>query len=160
LLHDASVGPKDHVCDEDFTVEERIFYENIEVLNDFSYDIPSTESSDIISDTSVLLDVHKDQHVSFENYEFIEQMLSIVDGSPGYRVEADVPSIPAYDDEDLLVFKEEMVVEEDFSLFLQEVSHDIFLPRIKEKNIMCEHPDAAGTTIPEMDIELSHGPYL
>jgi hypothetical protein len=152
LLHKASVGPEDHVCDEAFTMEESICYENLEALDDINYVSPSTEASDIISDTSVLLDVHKDQHASCENSEFIEQMLSIVDGSPEYRVEADVPSSPAYDDEDLPVFKEEMVVEEDSSLFLQEVSHDIFLPRIKEKNLMYEQPEAAVTDVPEMDI--------
>jgi len=59
-------------------------------------------------------------------------MFSIVDSSPRYGVEADVPSSPIYDYEDLPVFKEEMVVEEDSSLFLQGVFHDIFLPRIKE----------------------------
>jgi hypothetical protein len=107
---------------------------------------------DIILDTSVLLDVHKDQHASCENSKFIEQMLSIVDGSPEYRVEADVPSSLAYDGENLLVFKDEMVVEEDSSLFLQEVAHDIFLPTIKEKNIMYEQPEETVTTIPEMDI--------
>jgi hypothetical protein len=79
----------------------------------------------------------------------MEQMWSIVDGSPGYRVEADVPSCLAYDDEDLPVLKEEMVVEEDFSLFLQGVSHDIFLPGIKEKKIMYEQPEAVDTTVPE-----------
>jgi hypothetical protein len=117
LLHEASAGPEDHVCHEAFTVEEIICYENIEALNDINYVIPSTEESDIISDTFVLLDVHKEQRASCENYEFIEQMLSIVDGSPGYRVEVDVPSSPTYDDEDLPVFKEEMVVEEDSSLW-------------------------------------------
>ena len=49
------------------------------------------------------------------------------------------------------ILKEEIVVEEDSSLFLQEVSHDIFLPRIKEKRIMYEKPEAAGPTIPEME---------
>jgi hypothetical protein len=131
-LHESSAGPEDHVYDEAFTVEESICYENIEVLNDINFVSPRIEASDIISDASVLLDAHKDQHASCENYEFIEQMWSIVDGSPGYRVEADVPSSPAYDDEDLPIFKEEMVVEEDSSLFLQGVFHDIFLPRIKE----------------------------
>jgi hypothetical protein len=148
-LHEASAGPEDHVHDEAFTVEESICQENIEVLNDINCVSPRTEASDIISDASVLLDVHNDQHASCRNCEFMEQMWSIVDGSPGYRVEADVPSCPAYDDEDLPVFKEEMVVEEDFSLFLQGVSHDIFLPGIKEKKIMYEQPEAADTTVPE-----------
>ena len=71
-LHKASTGPEDHVCDEAFTMEERICYEKLEVLDDINYVIPSMEASDIISDTSVLLDVHKDQHASCENSEFIE----------------------------------------------------------------------------------------
>jgi hypothetical protein len=87
-----------------------------------------------------------------DHSDFIEQMLSIVDGSPEYRIEADFPSSPAYGDEDLPFFKEEMVVEEDSPLFLQEVSHDIFLPRIKEKNIMYQQPEAAVTVVPKMDI--------
>jgi hypothetical protein len=40
-------------------------------------------------------------------------------------------------------------VEEDSSLFLQGVSHDIFLPRVKEKKIMYEKPEPAGPTIPK-----------
>jgi hypothetical protein len=86
-------------------MEERICYEKLEVLDDINYVSPGMEASDIISDTSVLLDVHKDQHASCENSKFIEQMFSILDGSPEYKVEADVPSSPAYDGEDLLVFK-------------------------------------------------------
>jgi hypothetical protein len=152
LLHEASAGPEDHVHDKAFTVEESICHEKIEVLNDINCVSPRTEASDIISDAPVLLDVHKDQHASCENYELIEQMWSIVNGSPGYRVEADVPSSPAYDDKDLLIFKEGLVVEEDFSLFLQGVSHDIFLPGIKEKKIMYEQQEAAGPTVPETDI--------
>jgi hypothetical protein len=62
----------------------------------------------------------------------------MVDDSPGYRVEADVPRSSAHDDEDPLFLKEGLVVEEDSSLFLQGVSHDIFLPGIKEKKIMYE----------------------
>jgi hypothetical protein len=34
----------------------------------------------------------------------------------------------------VLDLEEEIVVEEDSSLFLQEVFHNVFLPRIKEKN--------------------------
>jgi hypothetical protein len=43
-------------------------------------------------------------------------------------------------------------VEDVSSLFLQGVSHDICLPGIKEKKIMYEQPEAAGPTIPKMDI--------
>jgi hypothetical protein len=48
--------------------------------------------------------------------------------------------------------EEEMIVEEDSSLFLQEVSHDIFSPRIEEKNHVYEQPEASVTVVPEMDI--------
>jgi hypothetical protein len=105
-LHEASVGPEDHVHDKAFTVEESICHEKIEVLNDINCVSPGTEASDIISDAPALLDVHNDQHASCENYEFIEQMWSIVDGLPGHRVEADVPSSSAHDDEDPLFLKE------------------------------------------------------
>jgi hypothetical protein len=148
-LHEASAGPEDQVHDEAFTVEESICQENMEVLNDINCVSPRTEASDIISDASILLDIHNDQHASCGNCEFIEQMWSMVDDSPGYRVEADVPSSSAHDDEDPLFLKEGLVVEEDSSLFPQGVSHDIFLPGIKEKRIMYEQPEAAGPTIPE-----------
>jgi hypothetical protein len=51
-----------------------------------------------------------------------------------------------------LLLKEGLVVEEVSSLFSQGVSHDIFLPGIKEKRIMYEQPEAAGPTVPEMKI--------
>jgi hypothetical protein len=148
-LHEASAGPEDQVHDEAFTVEESICQENIGVLNDINCVSPRTEASDIISDASILLDIHNDQHASCGNCEFIEKMWSMVDDSPGYRVEADVPSSSAHDDEDPLFLKEGLVVEEDSSLFLQGVSHDIFLPGIKEKKIMYEQPEPAGPTIPK-----------
>jgi hypothetical protein len=152
LLHEASVGPEDHVHDKSFTVKERIFHENMEVLNDINCVSPRMEASDIISDASILLDIHNDQHASCGNCEFIEQMWSMIDDSPGYRVEADVPSSSAHDGEDLPVFKEEMVLEEDFSLFLQGVSHGIFLPGIKEKRIIYEQPETTGPTVPKAKI--------
>jgi hypothetical protein len=61
-LHESSAGPEDHVYDEAFTVEESICYENIEVLNDINFVSPRIESSDIISDASVLLDVSVRSH--------------------------------------------------------------------------------------------------
>jgi hypothetical protein len=70
-LHEAYVGPEDHVHDKAFTVEESIFHEKI-VLNDINCVIPRMQASDIISDAPALLDVHNDQHASCENYEFIE----------------------------------------------------------------------------------------
>jgi hypothetical protein len=151
-LHEASIGPEDHVHDKAFTVEERICCEKIEVLNDMSGVSSRMEASDIISDVSVLLDVHKDQHTSCGDYEFVKQMWSMVDGSPKCRVEADIPSNPVSEDGDLPVCKEDIIVEEVPSLFLQGVSHDIFSPKIKEKKIMYEQPEAAGPTVPETNI--------
>jgi hypothetical protein len=116
-LHEASAGPEDQVHDEAFTVEERICQENMEVLNDINCVSPRTEAYDIISDASILLDVHNDQHASCGNCEFIEQMWSMVDDSLGYRVEADVPRSSAHDDEDPLFLKEGLVVEDVSSLF-------------------------------------------
>jgi hypothetical protein len=152
LLHEASVGPKDHVHDKSFTVEERICHEKIEVLNDINCVSSRMEASDIISDASILLDVHNDQHASDGNCEFIDQMWSVVDDSLGYRVEADVPSSSSHDDEDPLFLKKGLVVEEVSSLFPQGVSHDIFVPRNKEKRIMYEQPEAVGPTVPEIEI--------
>jgi hypothetical protein len=40
--------------------------------------------------------------------------------------------------------KEEIIVEEDFSLFLQEVSHDVFSPVIEEKNQEIAHFSLQG----------------
>jgi hypothetical protein len=151
-LHEASAGPADHVCDEALTMEESICCKKIEVLNDISGVSLRMEASDIISDASVLLDVHEDQHTSCGDYEFVEQMWSMVDGSPKCRVEADIPSNPVSEDGNLPVCKEEIVVEEVPSLFLQGLSHDICLPGTNEKRITCEHLEPAGPTKPQMEI--------
>jgi hypothetical protein len=103
-LHEAYVGPEDHVHDESLTVEESICCENIEVLDDINCVSPRTKASDIISDAFVLLDLHEDQHASCGDYEFVEQMWFMVDGSPEYRVEEDVPSSSAHDDEEQPLF--------------------------------------------------------
>jgi len=71
-------------------MEESIFYECLEVLDDIHYDGCSVETSGIISDVYVLLDVHEDQHVSFENSDVYEKKKFAVDISPGYGTEADV----------------------------------------------------------------------
>jgi hypothetical protein len=152
LLHEASASPEDHVHDKSFTVEESICHKIIEVLNDINCVSPRTEACNIISDASILLDIHNDQHAFGGNCEFIEQMWFMVDDSPGYRVEANVPSSSAHDDEDPLFLKEGLVLEEYSSLFLQGFFHDIFLPGIKEKKIMYEQLEPAGPTIPKMEI--------
>jgi hypothetical protein len=128
-------------------VEESICCENIEVSDDINCVSPRTEASDIISDASIILDLQEDQHTSCGDYEFAEQMWSMVDGSPKYQVEADIPSSPASEDGGFPVFKEEIIMEAVSSLFLQEVSHDICVPGIKEKKIKCEQPEPVGPTI-------------
>jgi hypothetical protein len=152
LLHEAFTSPADHVCDEALTVEESICCEKIEALNDMSGVSLRMEASDIISDAFVLLDVHKDQHASCGDYEFVEQMWSMVGGSPKCRIEADIPSNLVSEDGDLPICKELIIVEEVSSLFLQGVSHDICLPGINKEKITCEQPEAAGPTVPETDI--------
>jgi hypothetical protein len=118
-LHEASVGPEDHVHDKAFTVEESIFHEKIEVLNDINCVGSRTEASDIISDASIPLEVHNDQHASGGSCELIEQMWSVVDDSLGYRVEADIPSNPVSEDGDLPVCKEVALSELMISLIAQ-----------------------------------------
>jgi hypothetical protein len=56
--------------------------EDQEVLNDIHYDRNNIEASDIISDVSVVLIVHEDQHVSFEYFDVKEQVYTSVDISP------------------------------------------------------------------------------
>jgi hypothetical protein len=117
-LHEAFVGPEDHVHDEALTVEESIYCEKIEVLNDMSGVISRMEAYDIILDVSIFLDVHKYQHTSCGDYELVEKMWSMVDGSPKCWVEADIPSNLVSEDGDLPVCKEDIIVEEVPSLFL------------------------------------------
>jgi hypothetical protein len=108
LFHEDSASHENHICDEVVTVEESIFYEELEVLDDIHYDNHSTETSGIILEVYVPLVVHADQHVSFENSEVQEKMFSAVDISPEYGTEID----------DKLVKR----TSEDFSLFLPRFS--------------------------------------
>jgi hypothetical protein len=63
---------KDQFCDEVVIMEESIFHEEHEVLNDIHYDRDNIETSGIISDVSVVLSIHEDQHVSSE-YPNVEE---------------------------------------------------------------------------------------
>jgi hypothetical protein len=76
LLHKDSASHENQICDEAFIVEESIFHEDQEVLNDIHYDRNNIETSGIISDVSVVLNVHEDQHVSFEYSDVEEQVYS------------------------------------------------------------------------------------
>jgi hypothetical protein len=76
LLHKDSSSHESHICDEAFTVEEKFYHEDHEVLNDIHYDNNNTETTGIISDVSVVLNVHENQHVSFEYSDDEEQVYS------------------------------------------------------------------------------------
>jgi hypothetical protein len=69
LLHKDSAGHENYIFDEAFIVEESIFHEDQEVLNDIHYDRNNIETSDIISNVSVVLNINEDQHVSFEYFD-------------------------------------------------------------------------------------------
>jgi hypothetical protein len=66
LLHKDYSSHESPICDEAFIVEENIYHEYHEVLNYIHYDSNNTETSNIISYVSVVLNVHEDQHLSFE----------------------------------------------------------------------------------------------
>jgi hypothetical protein len=89
LLHKDSSSHESLICDEAFIVEENIYHEDHEVLNDIHYDSNNTETSGIISDVSVVLNIHEDQHVSSEYSDVEEQVYSAVDISPDYEAEID-----------------------------------------------------------------------
>jgi hypothetical protein len=80
---------KDQFCDEVVIVEEIIFHEEHEVLNDIHYDRNNIETSGIILDVSVVLSVHEDQHVSSEYSNVEEQVYFAEDFSPDYEAEID-----------------------------------------------------------------------
>jgi hypothetical protein len=58
-------------------------------LNDIHYDRNNIEMFGIISDVSIVLSVHEDQHVSFEYSNVEEQVHSVVDISPECEAEID-----------------------------------------------------------------------
>ena len=88
----------------------------------------------------------EDRIKHFENvYERFSLSISREEGLPDMSVDSvddyiaiDVsyssPDAPA-----VSIIKEEIVVEEDSSLFLKEVSHDVFSPMIEEKNQCVSH---------------------
>jgi hypothetical protein len=88
-LHKDSSSHKSHICDETFIVEENIYHEDHEVLNDIHYDRKNIEMSSIISDVSVVLNVHEDQHLSFEYSGDEEKVYSVIDISPDCEAEID-----------------------------------------------------------------------
>jgi hypothetical protein len=100
LFHEDFASHEHHICNEVFTMEEKICYEGVEVLDDIKHDGCSAEKYGIISDVFVILDVHEDQHVSFENYDVYEQMFSAVDVSLGYGIEVEVVYYSYEEDEE------------------------------------------------------------
>jgi hypothetical protein len=79
LLHKDYASHESLICDESFIVEEKIYHEDHEVLNDIHYDRNNIETTSIISDVSVVLIFHEDQHISFEYCNDEEQVFSAVD---------------------------------------------------------------------------------
>jgi hypothetical protein len=77
FLYKYSTCHKDHICDEAFFVEEIIFHEYHEVLNDI-HDRNNIEMFGIILDVSVVLSVHEDKHVSSEYSDVEDQSFSMV----------------------------------------------------------------------------------
>jgi hypothetical protein len=65
LLHKDYVGHESLICDEESIVEEKIYHEDHVVLNDIHYDRNNIEKFGIISDVSVVLNIHEYQHISF-----------------------------------------------------------------------------------------------
>jgi hypothetical protein len=87
LLHKDSASHENQICDESFIVEEIICHEDQEVLNDIHYDRNNIETSDIISDVSVVLNVYEDQHVCFEYSDVEEQVYTTINISLDYEAE-------------------------------------------------------------------------
>jgi hypothetical protein len=116
LLHKYFSSHRNQICDEAFIVEENIYHEDYEVLNDIHYDRNNIETCGIISDVFVVLNVHEDQHLSFEFFDDKEQVYFAVDISPDCEAKID----------DKLVKR----TREDFSLFF---------PRFSElkANVVC-----------------------
>jgi hypothetical protein len=80
-LHKYSASHGSPICDEEFIVEENIYHEDHEVLNDIHYDRNNIEMSGIISNVSIVLNVHEEQHLSFEYSDDEEKVCSVVDFS-------------------------------------------------------------------------------
>jgi hypothetical protein len=91
LLYKDSAYHKDQFCDEIVVVEESIFHENHEVLNDIHYDRNNIEMPNIILDMSVVLRVHKYQHVPSEYSNVEEKVYSTLDVFLDY--EADIKKV-------------------------------------------------------------------
>jgi hypothetical protein len=89
LLHKYYASHESPICDESFIVEENIYHEDRVVLNDIHYDRNNIETTSIISDVSVLLNVHEDQHLSFEYCNDEERVYSAADISLHCEVEID-----------------------------------------------------------------------
>jgi hypothetical protein len=85
LIHKYSGSNKNQICDEAFIVEESIFHEDQEVLSDIHYDRNNIETYGIISNVSIVLNVHGDQHVSFEYSDVEEKVYTSIDISPDYE---------------------------------------------------------------------------
>jgi hypothetical protein len=73
LLHKDSIIHANQICDKASISEDNIYHEDKEVFHDIHYDSSDIEISEIISDVFVVLNVHEDQHVSFEYSDIKEK---------------------------------------------------------------------------------------
>jgi len=83
LLHKDFVSHKNQICDVTSIIEEDIYHEDQEVLNDSN----NIETSSIISDVSVVLDIDEDQHISLEYSDVKEQEHGYTSTEESYRSE-------------------------------------------------------------------------
>jgi hypothetical protein len=120
LLYKDSTCHKDQICDEAFIVEESIFHEDHEVLNDIHYDRNNIEMSGIISDVSVVLSIHEDQHVSSEYSNVEEQVYSAVDISPDCEAEIDDKLVTKAREDSSIFFPSFSELKADFACFSYE----------------------------------------
>jgi hypothetical protein len=115
-------------------VEENIFHEDQEVLNDIHYDRNNIETSGIISYVSV---VYEDQHVSFEYSDVEEQVYSAVDISPDYEAEINDKLVKKTREDSSLFFPSFSELKADFVYCsYEENSEDIF---VLETNVFGSH---------------------
>jgi hypothetical protein len=120
LLYKYFAIHESQICDEAFTEEENIYHEEKEVLNGILYVNNNTKTSGIISDLSLALNVHEDQHVSFEYVDDEEQVYSVVDISSDYECEIDDKLVTKTTEDSSLFFPSFSGLKEDFVCFSYE----------------------------------------
>jgi hypothetical protein len=105
-------------------VEERIFHEDQEVLNDILYDRKNIETYGIISDVSVVLNFYEDQHVSVECYDVKEKVYTLVDISLDYEAEINDKLVKKTREDSSLFFPRFSELKEKFVCFSYEENEE------------------------------------